>query len=49
VITELNPLVRAFCLVGSERTAVDSIVKLTGRSKADARTLVRLVRSEVTP
>jgi len=48
-VNEINPLVRAFCLVGSERTAVDSIVKLTGRSKADARTLVRLVRSEVTP
>lgn len=48
-----SPLVRAFAVVGTERTAADSVRKLvrnadgTPLSRAEAVALVRAVRAEV--
>ena len=45
----ISGLMRAFALVGSERSAIDSIMKLCGISRAEAREIVRQVRTEAKP
>ena len=45
----ISPLTRHFALVGSERSAIDSLMKLCGISRAEAREIVRQVRAEAKP
>ena len=46
----VSPILKAFSVIGSERSAVDSIMKLTGEPRDVARSLVVLIRAgEVAP
>ena len=44
----VSPLMRAFAVVGSERTAIDSMMRLYGLTKAEARLVVRTMRADTT-
>jgi phosphoribosylformimino-5-aminoimidazole carboxamide ribonucleotide (ProFAR) isomerase len=47
VTVTVSPLTVAFAKVGSERTAIDTLMKLHGIDRATARAIVREVRLEV--
>ena len=47
VTVTVSPLTVAFAKVGSERTAIDTLMKLHNIDRATARAIVREVRSEV--